>query len=158
MTKAMQFLGDSAASGAVQVTLLPSAVTNAARWMINGTTNLSGAVRTGLNPGPYQITCGAVDGFIAPVSTSIVVVAGATNVFTATYSAASGSLTVTLEPASAVADGRWSIDGGAVWRTGGTTLSNLTNGTYALTFKDVDSHAAPATQSVVIAGAAVSAT
>ena len=158
MTKAMQFLGDSTVSGAIRVTLLPTAATNAARWMVNGTTNLSGVVRTGLNPGTYQITFGAVDGYITPASTSIVVVAGATNVFTATYSSAAGSLTVTLAPATAVTDGRWSIDGGAVWRTGGATLSNLTNGTYSLTFKDIDSHVTPTTQSVVMAGAAVSTT
>ena len=114
MTKAMQFLGDSAVPGAIRVTLSPAAATNAGRWIVAGTTNLSGVARTGLNPGTYQVTFGAVNGYLAPAATSVVVTAGATNVFTATYSAASGSLTVTLQPSTAVVDGRWSIDGGGV--------------------------------------------
>ena len=158
MTAAMQFLGDSVSPGAIKVTLSPAAVTNAARWFVNGTTNLSGAARTGLNPGTYQVTYGAVSGYIAPAATSVVVTAGATNVLTGTYASASGSLTVTLTPSTAVADGRWSIDGGAVWRTSGTTLSNLTNGTYAVTFQDIDSHTTPAATNVTIAGGAVSIT
>ena len=158
MTKAMQFLGDSAVPGAIRVTLSPAAATNAGRWIVAGTTNLSGVARTGLNPGTYQVTFGAVNGYLAPAATSVVVTAGATNVFTATYSAASGSLTVTLQPSTAIVDGRWSIDGGGVWRTSGTTLSNLTNGTYAVTFQDVDSHTTPAATNVTIAGAAVSIT
>ena len=158
MTAAMQFLGDSVSPGAIKVTLSPAAVTNAARWFVNGTTNLSGVARTGLNPGTYQVTYGAVSGYIAPAATSVVVTAGATNVLTGTYASASGSLTVTLTPSTAVADGRWSIDGGAVWRTSGTTLSNLTNGTYAVTFQDIDSHTTPAATNVTIAGGAVSIT
>ena len=158
MTKAMQFLGDTATPGAIRVTLSPAGATNAGRWLVNGTTNLSGVARTGLNPGTYQITFGPVNGYLAPAATSVVVSAGATNVLTAAYSAAAGSLTVTLQPATAVTDGRWSIDGGGVWRTSGSTLSNLTNGTYAVTFQDVDSHTTPAATNVTIAGGAVSIT
>lgn len=158
MTKAMQFLGDSAVPGAIRVVLSPAAATNAGRWIVAGTTNVSGSVRTGLNAGTYQVSFGAVDGYLTPAATSVVVTAGATNVFTSVYASASGSLTVTLTPSTAVADGRWSVDGGAVWRTSGTTLSNLTNGTYAVTFQDVDSHTTPAASNVTIAGAAVSIT
>jgi spore germination protein YaaH len=160
MTKAMQFLSDSAVPGAIRVTLSPTAVTNAARWIVNGTTNTSGSTRTGLNAGTYQVTFLPVAGYTAPAATSIVVTAGATNVFTATYEAmATGSLTVTLEPTSAVADGRWSVDGGGTWRTSGSTLSGMSNGTYTLTFKDVASHTTPTDQSVEIsAGGAVTRT
>ena len=158
MTKAMQYLGDSASAGAVRVVLQPAGATNDGRWIVNGTTNASGTTRTGLNPGTYQVTFGAAAGYLAPAATSVVVVAGATNVLTGTYASASGSLTVDIEPASAVVEGRWSIDGGGAWRTDGATVANLTNGTYALIFQDIDSHVTPATQSVVIAGAAVSAT
>ena len=157
MTKAMQFLGDTATAGAIQVTISPAAATNAARWIVSNTTNTSGSVKS-LSPGTYQVTFNSVAGYTAPASTSVVVSAGATNVLTATYAAASGSLTVTIQPASAVADGRWSLDGGAVWRTSGTTLSNLTNGTYAVTFQDIDSHTTPAATNVTIAGGAVSIT
>jgi len=159
MTKAMQFLSDAATPGAIRVTLSPSAVTNTARWVVNGTTNTSGSTRTGLNAGTYQVTFTPVAGYTAPAATSVVVTAGATNVFTATYEAmATGSLTVTLEPSSAVAEGRWSVDGGGTWRTSGSTLSGMSNGTYTLTFKDVASHTTPADQSVTISGGAVSRT
>ncbi len=159
MTEAMQFLSDTTASGAVKVTLLPAgAVSAGARWMVNGTTNISGIARTGLNPGTYQVTFSAVTGYTTPAATSVVVVAASTNLLTKTYASASGSLTVTLAPASAVAEGRWSVDGGAIWRTSGSTLSNLTNGTYAVTFQDVDSHTTPAATNVTISGGAVSIT
>lgn len=158
MTKAMQFLGDSATPGAIRVTLSPAAATNAGRWIVAGTTNTSGSVRTGLNAGTYQVTFGTVAGYTAPAATSVVVTAGATNVFTGTYASASGSLTVTLTPATAVTDGRWSLDGGAIWRISGTTVSNLTNGTYAVTYQDIDSHTTPAATNVTISGGAVSVT
>lgn len=159
MTKAMQFLSDAATPGAIRVTLSPTAVTNTARWIVNGTTNTSGSTRTGLNAGTYQVTFLPVAGYTAPAATSIVVTAGATNVFTATYEAmATGSLTVTLEPSSAVAEGRWSVDGGGVWRTSGSTVSGMSNGTYTLTFQEIDSHTTPADQSVTLSGGAVSRT
>jgi hypothetical protein len=127
--------------------------------VVSGTTNTSGSTRTGLNAGTYQVTFLPVAGYTAPAATSVVVTAGATNVFTATYEAmATGSLTVTLEPSSAVAEGRWSVDGGGTWRTSGSTLSGMSNGTYTLTFKDVASHTTPADQSVTISGGAVSRT
>ncbi|NCA82235.1 MAG: hypothetical protein EOM72_05765 [Opitutae bacterium] len=158
MTKAMQFLGDPATAGALRVTISPADATNTARWIVNGTTNLSGSTRTGLNPGTYQVSFSPVGGYIAPVAQSVVVSNSATNVLTAAYTPASGALTVTLQPASAVADGRWSVDGGAIWRTGGSTLSNLTAGTYAVAFKDIDSHANPAAANVTISNGAVSIT
>lgn len=152
MTKAMQFLGDSTVPGAVKVTLQPSGVTNTARWYISGTTNTSGSTRTGLNAGTYQVTFSAVDGYIAPAATSVVVAAGATNVLTVSFTAASGALTVTLEPESAVSEGRWSVDGGSIWHTGGSTISNLTNGNYTITFKDIDSHTTPTSNVVSVSG------
>lgn len=159
MDKAMQFLSDTATPGAIRVTLSPTAVTNAARWIVNGTTNTSGSTRTGLNAGTYQVTFLPVAGYVTPAATSVVVTAGATNVFTVTYAAiATGSLTVTLTPATAVAEGRWSVDGGATWRTSGSMLSGMSNGTYTLTFKDVASHTTPVDQSVVILDSAVSRT
>ncbi|MCZ7590678.1 MAG: glycosyl hydrolase family 18 protein [Kiritimatiellae bacterium] len=156
MTKAMQFLGDSSTPGGIRVTLAPAGAASAGRWMVAGTTNTSGSARSGLNPGTYQVTFSSVAGYITPAATSVVVAAGATNVFTVTYPTAAGSLTVTLEPASAVADGRWSVDGGATWRTSGYSLSNLTNGTYTVTFKEISNHATPAPKTVTISGAPVS--
>jgi hypothetical protein len=109
MTKAMQFLGDTVSPGAIRVTLSPTAVTNTARWIVAGTTNTSGSTRTGLNPGTYQVSFSPVAGYVTPVATSVVVSAGATNVFTSTYASASGSLTVTCSRPrpSRTAAGAW---------------------------------------------------
>ena len=90
MTKAMEFLSDATVPGAVKVTLAPAGAAGTGRWIIANTTNTSGSTRTGLAPGPYQVTFGPVAGYLAPAATSIVVTAGTTNAFTATYTAASG--------------------------------------------------------------------
>ena len=157
MTKAMGFLGDTTAPGAVKVTLTPSGAAGAGRWIIAGTTNTSGSTRTGLVPGPYQVTFGPVAGYLTPAATSIVVSAGATSSFTATYTAASGALTVNLQPASAQTDGRWRINGGT-WHTSGTTVSDLTSGVYTVTYRDISSHTTPAEVNVTIAGSPVTLT
>ncbi|OQC59168.1 MAG: putative sporulation-specific glycosylase YdhD [Verrucomicrobia bacterium ADurb.Bin018] len=157
MTKAMEFLSDATVPGAVKVTLAPAGAAGTGRWIIANTTNTSGSTRTGLAPGPYQVTFGPVAGYLAPAATSIVVTAGTTNAFTATYTAASGALTVNLQPASAQTDGRWRINGGT-WHTSGTTVSDLTNGTYAITYKDITSHTTPATNNVTISGSPVTIT
>ncbi|MCO5062102.1 MAG: glycosyl hydrolase family 18 protein [Kiritimatiellae bacterium] len=87
MTKAMQFLGDSAVPAAARVTLTPAAVTNSARWIIAGTTNSSGYTRNGLQAGIYQISFTPVAGYLTPTPTSVVLSAGTTNQFTAEYRA-----------------------------------------------------------------------
>ena len=156
MTRAMTFLGDTVQNGAVKVTLTPAAVTNTARWVVNNTTNVSGSVRTGLVPGPYQVTFTALDGYTAPPATSIVISAAATTLLTCAYTESSGSLMVNLLPDTAVADGRWSVDGGTNWRTSGSVLSGLTSGTYTVTFQDIDSHTAPAASNVTVSGSTTS--
>lgn len=157
MTKAMGFLSDATVPGAAKVTLTPAGATSAGRWIIAGTTNTSGSTRTGLAPGPYQVTFGPVAGYLTPAATSIVVSADATNTFSAAYAAAAGSLTVNLQPASAQTDGRWRLNGGT-WHTSGTTVSDLTNGTYAVTYKDISSHTTPAAANVTISGSAATLT
>ena len=53
-------------------------------------------------------------------------------------SSSSGSLTVVIEPASAVADGAaWSIDGGSTWRSSGEMVSFLSPGDYLVKFKQL---------------------
>ncbi len=60
-----------------------------------------------------------------------------------------GSLTVTLAPAAVLTLGAaWSIDDGTTWLASGIT-TNLSEGTYTVTFKPVEAYAAPATLSSV---------
>jgi len=143
MTKAMQFLGDASTPGAVKVTLLPLAVTNVARWIVNGTTNISGNVRGGLNPGTYQVTFSPLAGYITPSATSVVVTASATNVLTATYTPLSCSLSVTIQPAGAVSAGaQWRVNGGS-WRASAAVETGLSEGAHTVSFSSVSGWTAP---------------
>lgn len=68
---------------------------------------------------------------------------------------AKGTLSVTLAPSEALAQGaRWSFNGGATWLTSGTA-TNLTPGTYTVTFKPVTGWTAPATASNVVVASGV---
>jgi len=61
-----------------------------------------------------------------------------------------GSLTVTISPATAVSAGaKWQIDSGD-WQDSGSTVSDLSLGTYTVSFKTVEGWIAPASQSVSI--------
>lgn len=77
------------------------------------------------------------------------------NLPTAIASFGSGSVKVTISPASAVSDGaQWRVDGGA-WQNSGATVSSLTLGTHTVSFKSAtDSN----TSKIWVTPAAVSAT
>ncbi len=61
-----------------------------------------------------------------------------------------GSLTVTISPATAVSAGaQWQIDGGE-WQNSGATVSDLSAGNYTVSFSSVSGWAAPAEQTVII--------
>jgi len=59
-----------------------------------------------------------------------------------------GGLTVTIEPAEAVAEGRWSIDSGATWRQSGESIPDLADGQYTVEFKPIDGWNLPDSQSI----------
>jgi hypothetical protein len=64
-----------------------------------------------------------------------------------------GSLTVTIEPAEAVAAGvQWSMDGGGTWYASGTTVT-LPVDTYGVIFKPMPGFSLPGICNVVIEGA-----
>ena len=57
---------------------------------------------------------------------------------TRTGQPSAGSLTVVIEPASAVAEGAaWSLDGGSTWRSSGETVFFLSPGDYLIKFKQL---------------------
>ena len=60
------------------------------------------------------------------------------------------SLTVTISPAAAVADGAlWRVDGGA-WRASGATVSNLATGNHTVSFRAISGWTRPASQTVTL--------
>ncbi len=66
-----------------------------------------------------------------------------------------GSLTVTIQPPEAVADGaRWSVDGGAVQVSGGT-VTNLPAGTHAVQFVNLAAWREPETTTGLVVGGAL---
>jgi uncharacterized repeat protein (TIGR03803 family) len=75
---------------ALRVNLLPSgAVKAGAQWKLNaGTLQNSGALLTGVNPGPAVIVYQSVTGWTAPAPQIISITAGITNTITGTYTAA----------------------------------------------------------------------
>jgi hypothetical protein len=159
MTKALTYLAPESSSGAVQTTLSPAgAISAGAQWVINGTTNASGSVSTGLVPGNYTVTFTTVSGYSTPSSQAIVVSADATNILTGVYTADVGDLTVTLTPAAARDLGAaWSVDSGTNWYSSGETASNLPAGRQYYTFQEVAGYTVPSTgYTTIIAGTNIS--
>ena len=64
--------------------------------------------------------------------------------------AATGSLTVSINPASAVtAGGQWQVDGGT-WQNSGATVSGLSVGNHTVSFNTISGWATPANQNVAV--------
>ena len=123
------------------------------KWLRNG------LPVTGLNSNAYVIAS------VARTNNNDTYACLVSNYFgTATSQAAkltvisNGTLTVTLSPAAAVAQGaRWSLDSGATWLASGSG-TNLWPGTFTVTFANITGWTAPATLASVqvAAGATVS--
>ena len=79
---------------------------------------------TGSDSFTYQATDGALTSNVGIVSITVNSVVN------------TGSLTVTLQPSSAVSAGAWAVDGGT-WRTSGETVTGLTTGVHVITFKPI---------------------
>jgi hypothetical protein len=150
-----------AQTGSLTVTIHPeTAVTAGAKWNVDGGASQSGgATVSGLSVGAHTVSFTSVSGWTTPGSQSVTIIAGQTATVTGTYiqAAQTGSLTVMIEPAGAVAAGaKWSIDGGVNWNDGSTTLVGVAVGSATLTFKDVTGWSTPVSQSVTIVSGAMS--
>ncbi|MBQ7252663.1 MAG: hypothetical protein IJS32_08695 [Kiritimatiellae bacterium] len=128
----------AASTGTLTATLEPAT----ARWQVDGTTYASGETAT-LVAGNYTVDFLAADGWDAPAASNVTVAAGASKTLKASCAAHPGTLTVTLDPAS------------AQWKVGGTTNASgtrvdLAAGTYTVGFTAVDGYTTPANASVEI--------
>ena len=135
-------------AGSVRYVLSPSEVAGSATWKINGTNYASGAVAE-VPSGTYTVTFGAVTGYAAPASQTVVVDAEETVERTAEYTEKPGNLTVKMNPTNdaAVAAARWFADGGSY--TNGEKAA-LRPGTHAVTFEAVAGYTAPSALEVTI--------
>ena len=149
------------ATGSLVITINPTAANSAgAQWRVDGGTyHNSGEKVTGLAVGWHTVSFKTVSGWTTPANFNKYIWGNYTNTASATYKAVStGSLQVTLSPAGAVSAGaQWQVDGGT-YRNSGETVTGLTAGSHAVSFKAVSGYTTPATQTVnITAGAVTSA-
>ena len=135
-------------AGSVRYVLSPAEVAGSATWKINGTNYASGAVAE-VPSGTYTVTFGAVTGYAAPASQTVVVDAEETVERTAEYTEKPGNLTVKMNPTNvaAVAAARWFADGGS-YANGEKAV--LRPGTHTVTFEAVAGYTTPAATNVTI--------
>ncbi len=144
-------------SGALSVTINPtSAIGAGAKWRVdNGTWRDSGTIASGLAVGQHTVDFLPITGWTTPANQTVTIENGKTTSTSGTYvqSTSAGSLTVVISPVKArQAGARWRVDGG-VWRTSGTTVSNLTAGQHTVEFNTISGWTTPANQTVtVVAG------
>ena len=143
-----------AASGALSVTFLPTAVVPAgARWQVDGGAwQNSGATVSNLSVGTHTVSFSAVTGWTSPDSQPVSVSANATASVTGTYVAIPlfGSLEVTIMPLAAIAAGaQWQVDGGT-WQNSGATVANLPVGDHTVSFSTISGWTTPGNQPVSV--------
>ncbi|HUW59515.1 MAG TPA: cytochrome c3 family protein [Candidatus Bathyarchaeia archaeon] len=141
-------------TGALTVTLQPAqAIAAGGQWRVGGGAYRdSGVTVSGLSVGPHVVSFKAVTGWTTPVDQTVQIVDGQTTTATGTYTlvVSTGALTVTIQPAQAVAaGGQWRVGGGA-YRDSGVTVSGLSVGPHVVSFKAVTGWTAPVDQTVQI--------
>lgn len=151
--QATYYTNATAPTGYLTVTLSPTNIlSKGAAWIIDATNYpiTSGGTVT-LTMGMHTVSFTPVTGWVAPVTSNLMVTAYTTNKLTFTYKQIPvGNLTVNLSPAGAISSGAtWSLDGGAQ-NPSGTTLSGIYSGTHSVTFSSIPGWTAPATKSIVV--------
>ena len=138
--------------GALQVTISPAeAIAAGAQWRVDGGawTN-SGALAPNLSAGVHTASFSTVTGWTAPGTQSVTIVAGETTTFGGLYTRETGSLTVILDPPSAVSAGaQWNVDGGA-WRESGEIVADVATGVHTVRYAAVIGFSAPAEAAVTV--------
>lgn len=143
-----------AETGSLAVSIAPEGARAAgAQWRVDGGAwQNSGATLTGLSVGAHVVSFKAVAGWIAPGNQTVQIAASLVTNAMGTYTlvAETGSLTVVLQPDLAVSAGaQWAVDGGA-WQNSGVTLTGLSVGAHAVSFKDIAGWTRPGEQNVNI--------
>ena len=149
-------------TGSLAVTLgPPEAVSAGAQWRVDGGAwRNSGYTESGLAVGSHAVAFrDDVAGWTAPENQSVTIASGQTTTTSGTYVQQTGSLTVTLGPAAAVAAGaQWRIKGDSMWRDGGDIQSGIVVGSYTVEFRGVSGWTAPGAKPVQITNAGMTTT
>ncbi len=142
-------------TGSLTVTISPPAAVSAgAMWSYDGgaSWNASG-VPVSLALGPYTVSFNTISGWTSPASQAVNIVSGQNPPLTCTYVPQQlqvGSLSVTITPQGAIDSGaQWNVNGGA-WQPSGSTVPNLSVGTYTVSFRPVSGWNTPGTQPAII--------
>jgi len=147
-------------TGSLTVTINPAgAVSAGAMWNVDGGTwQASGATVSSLSVGSHTVGFKDAQGWTTPSAQTANITNGQTASLSGAY-AQTGSLTVTIGPAGAVAEGAmWNVDGGG-WQASGATVSNLCAGSHTVAFNNLQGWTTPSAQTASItSGQTASAT
>ncbi len=145
-----------AQTGSLTVAITPAeAVAAGAQWKFAGEDSWRnpGAV-TGIGLGSKTVEFKAISGWTTPASVQVTISADTPATATGTYAlipAQTGSLTVSITPAEAVAAGaKWKVVGQEAWRESGATVTDLPVGEVALEFLKIPGWAKPGNKKVSI--------
>jgi hypothetical protein len=141
-------------TGNLTVTLAPAgAIAAGAQWNVDyGAWQDSGDTVTSLAVGTHTVYYKATTGYTSPITATAIIADSETTTKIGTYvlGTDSGSLKVTIIPAAVVAAGaKWMVDGGAE-NDSEATVSGLTVGNHAVTYKAVSLYTAPSTEVATI--------
>ena len=141
--------------GSLRVNLYPTAVQAAgAKWRRVGTTTWrnSGYTESSIPAGAVTVECMPVSGWDAPNNKALLITAGQTKIYNASYTRQDGSLTVNINPVAARSEGAtWSVAGIAGSHASGDTVE-LAGGSYTVEFSNVRGWVPPEPVSVDVGG------
>ena len=144
--------------GFLQVTISPSeAVAAGAQWRVDGGDwRDSGTLAADLAAGSHTVSFSPVTGWTPPADQPVTVYAGETATSGGLYTRETGSLTVLIDPPSAVdAGAQWSVDAGA-WRSSGDIVADVATGIHTVRYSTVEGFAAPIEAAMTVSNGLVS--
>ncbi|MFH0880884.1 MAG: LamG-like jellyroll fold domain-containing protein, partial [Lentisphaerota bacterium] len=139
-------------NGSLRVDIIPPAVTNLARWRIDGGNwQLSGVVMADMLPGFHFLEFSDVNGWNTPAPANVNILPGQLTTFLASYTPRPTALQITIQPPEVrTAGAQWRItEGDGTWLDSGTLLL-VTNGDYTVEFKNVISWLRPPTAQISV--------
>ena len=139
--------------GTLQIDITPIEAVNAgAQWSKdNGKTWYDSGTSFSVPMTTVTIQFSSVADYDTPSTEMLFIEPDSTNTLVAHYQKHVGTLQINITPTEAVNDGaQWSIDNGTHWNDSGSSISELSVGTYTVLYKDISGWETPITQTVII--------